>query len=365
MASSVEPTSSCPAPPSPWRTAVAWIVTAAGALALWKGAAVLLLFFAGVLGALFLLCLATFLSRWTGGRVRIALTTVFVVFIAGLGFAVWAAAPALSEQAGQLREQLKASGEKIDEWIRDNAGNLPIDRVEDIGEQLAVENGVWSRVAGIFSTTVGAIGGAGLILVIAVFLAYDGDRYTGGLLRLVPPARRRRAAEVLAALNFTLTRWLLAQLCSMAFLGLSTWLVLWLLDVPLALLLATLTGLLTFVPYLGPFIAMIPIVLVAFVESPTLALYVAIAYLVVQNIESNLFMPLVYQKTVRMPPALTLGSQVLAGALFGLPGFMLATPLAAVVMVAVRMLYVQDVLGDDLRRPVVERRALGEPPAVI
>lgn len=360
------PVHSPPSPigPGPWRTAVAWVVTVAAALALWKGAAVLLLFFAGILGAVLLLCLARFVSRWTGGNVRIALTVVLLVVVSGFGAGLWAAAPALMEQAGELREQLKSSGEKLDRWIRDNASNLPIDSVSDVGEQLA-ENGIWSRIAGIFSTTLGAVGGAGLILFIAIFLAYDSDRYVGGFLRLVPLARRRRAAEVLAALNSTLSRWLVAQLCSMIFLGVSTWLVLWLLDVPLALLLATLTGLLTFVPYLGPLIALIPIVLVAFVETPMLAVYAAAAFFVVQNIESNLFMPLVYQKTVRLPPALTLGSQVLAGALFGLPGFMLATPLAAVVMVAVRLMYVQDVLGDDLRRPVAERKDLDEPPAII
>lgn len=330
---------------------MAFVTVAATALLLWKVAAVLLLVFSGLLGAVLLLYVARWLSRWTGGRVRIAVTVVLLVTISTGVALAWLAAPAVVAQTGQLREQLQSGFENVDAWLRQRSGDLPVDDLGDVIERM-VQADTWSRIAGIFSTTLGVVSAAAISFMIAVFVAYDSDRYRTGVLRLIPPAQRRRAQEVLTAIYDAISRWLLAQLCSMAFLGLTTWLVLWLLGVPLALALAVLTGILTFVPYLGPLIALVPIVLIAFAEGPMLALYAALAFFVVQNIEGNLFMPFIYQKTNRLPPALTLATQILFGAMFGLPGFIVATPLAVVALVAAQRLYVEDTLGDDLSRPV-------------
>jgi predicted PurR-regulated permease PerM len=82
-------------------------------------------------------------------------------------------------------------------------------------------------------------------------------------------------------------------------------------------------------------------------------------YFVIQNIEANVIMPLVFQRLVHLPPALTIAVQILMGTLAGVIGVVLATPLLAVVTVLVRTLYVEDVLRDDLDRP-----ALPEEPAL-
>ena len=91
----------------------------------------------------------------------------------------------------------------------------------------------------------------------------------------------------------------------------------------------------------------IPAILLAFIESPTKALYVLILYIVVQLIESNLITPMIDRETVELPPALTIISQLALGVLIGGLGLVLATPLLAVIMVLVQMVYIQDVLGDS------------------
>jgi predicted PurR-regulated permease PerM len=77
-----------------------------------------------------------------------------------------------------------------------------------------------------------------------------------------------------------------------------------------------------------------------------LALYVAILYFVVQQLESSILTPLVQERTVKLPPALTLFAVLAFGLLFGVLGAILATPLAAVLLVLVKMLY----LGGTLER---------------
>jgi len=136
----------------------------------------------------------------------------------------------------------------------------------------------------------------------------------------------------------------------MAATGVLTGLGLWLLGIPLALTLALLAAVLTFVPYVGAIVSAIPALLLGLVHSPTMVLYVAILYVIVQLVEGYLLTPLIQQETVALPPALTIASLVLFGALFGPLGLMLGTPLAAVGLVLVRMAYVEDVLeqGDVL-----------------
>lgn len=117
--------------------------------------------------------------------------------------------------------------------------------------------------------------------------------------------------------------------------------------VPLPVALGVLAGLFDFIPIIGPLFSAIPAVLLAFLIGPWHALYVVLLYLLVNTvIESHLLVPLIQRYTVSLPPALTVLALVLMGALFGFLGVLLAIPLAATLLVLVKMAYVQDVLGD-------------------
>ena len=114
----------------------------------------------------------------------------------------------------------------------------------------------------------------------------------------------------------------------------------------MALVLGLIAGLLSFIPNIGPVLAVIPALLLASLEGGRTVLYVAGLYLFVQALESYVFTPFMQQRIVSIPPALTIGVQLLFGLLAGTLGLLLATPLAALGMVLVRMLYVEDLLGD-------------------
>jgi len=316
---------------------------------LWLAAQVLLLIFASILLAVVLRIGADFFVRFTRMPARWALSMVIVLSLGGLGLGVWVAAPRVAEQVFDLRENLHQSIDELRErWAESANGGDVFGQVED-GLGATGFPSVWERAPGIFSSAIGAMSGLIIFLIIGVFLAYSPQLYVSGLLRLIPLRRRARACEVITALGVSIRGWLMGQIISMALLFFSTWLMLWLLGIPLAFILALLTGVLTFVPYLGPIIAFVPIVLVAFIQSPSLALYVTILYLIIQNLEANVIMPLVFQRTVDLPPVLTIAGQLVLGSLLGVAGFILATPLTAAGMVIVRMLYVQDALGDNLQ----------------
>ena len=185
-----------------------------------------------------------------------------------------------------------------------------------------------------------------LLVVVGIYLAADPGLYFRGTLRLLPRAIRPRASAALSSAAATLRKWLGGQLMAMLLVGVLTFIGLALLDIPLALSLATIAGLLEFVPFLGPIIAAIPAVLIAFTHEPATGLYVAVLYFGIQQLEGYVLMPLVQRWAVALPPALGALSVVVFAVIFGLPGALFAVPLAIVVMVLVDELYVEhDLLG--------------------
>lgn len=330
-------------------------------LALWYAAHALLMAFAGVLLAILLRAPADWLSARTGLAERWCLVMVLVVLLSavvGFGFVV---APQISAQFQQLAQKLPQSIQHVQDELERSAWGAWLLNLVPSPEQLQ-DGGGGFHPGGMASSAVQTLFDILVLLFVTLFLALNPRLYSNGLLRLVPREQRPRAAEVLGATGYTLRWWLVGTLIRMVAVGVMTFAGLWLLGVPLALVLAVLAFLLDFVPYFGPIIAAIPAILLGFTEGPQQALYVAALYFVVQQIESLLISPLLYERTVYLPPVVTILAQVVLFSMLGALGIVLATPLAAVGLVWVKMLYVEQVLGDSIRTPDEEVRADEVPP---
>ena len=128
--------------------------------------------------------------------------------------------------------------------------------------------------------------------------------------------------------------------------GLGTSIVLWMLGVPLAFTLGIITGLLSFIPTIGGFIALLLSMLVALSQGPATVVWVIVLYAVLQFVESNVITPLIQQHQTAVPPPVLLTSQLMMGVLTGFLGVIVSTPLVASLIVLVREVYLVDVLGD-------------------
>lgn len=327
----------------------------AAALTARATAPILLLFFAGILMAIILDMCGRCLRRVLPMPQALAISIVLLVLAGLLTLLIALTAPAIAAETAALATQLEASMAGLLGWVETHTGGrMLVDQLERLQASLSEGSALWQRAAGIFSTTLGALTGLLVVMIIGIFIAYRPGLYAGSFIKLIPVSQRDRAAEVLESMGSTLRAWILGQLVSMAVLAASTWVMLTLLGIPLALILALITGVMTFVPYIGPFFALVPILLLAFMKSPATALYALLLFMTVQNLEGNVLMPIVFQKTVHIPPALGVISQILFGAILGVPGIILATPLMAVAIQFVKMVYVEDVLGD---RPDAEPSA--------
>jgi predicted PurR-regulated permease PerM len=198
----------------------------------------------------------------------------------------------------------------------------------------------------VFSTTIAALTGLILVTFLTIFFASDPGVYTRGVLHLVPHAHRGRATEVLDTMGRSLRSWLAARSIAMITIGVVVTAVMALLRVRAAVALGVIAGLLELVPVFGPIIGAIPAIALGFVDSPQKALAVLIAFVVIQQLEGNVLIPLLLQKAVEVPPALSLIGIASLGVVLGVLGVVIAEPLVAIILVAVKMLYIEPEVGD-------------------
>ncbi|MGP9799115.1 AI-2E family transporter [Halomonas sp. 86] len=320
---------------------------AALALILWKLVGLLILIFGAVVGACVLQsCMAPLLNR--GVPRWLSLLIVLVVLCGGLGFMSWGFGAQIAAEMESLTTMLPEAWEQLRERLEDSQLAPLIDNaVENAG---SIMQGGVSQVGMIVVSMGGSIINLFVLIVGMVYFAAQPDLYRRGLLLLAPVKSRPRLGEALDASGKALRYWLGGQLVAMTVTGVLVGISMWLLGVPAPLGLGLVAGLLDFVPLVGPIAAAIPALLLAYTVSPETALFVLMAYVIIQQIEGNILQPLVQQRAVSLPPALLLFALLASSTLFGLPGVILAAPLAVVLFVMVNRLYVVHE-DDDKKEP--------------
>ena len=188
-----------------------------------------------------------------------------------------------------------------------------------------------------------------LVLVGAIFIASDPSVYRRGLLHLVPRRAEDTTAAALDDASRGLSGWMVGQAVSSLVVAVLTWAGLALLGVPASGGLGLIAGLLDVIPMIGPIIAGVPAVLLAFTVSPATALWTIGLFLIVQQLQGNFLQPMIQKQAVDVPPAVLLFAVVAAGTLFGFLGVLLAAPLTVVVYVMVQRIYVRTLLGKDIK----------------
>jgi predicted PurR-regulated permease PerM len=331
---------------SAWRYILVTLGLIIGAIVAWMTAGMLLLFFAGILLATFLRGLTDWLRTRTGLPDRWSLTIVIASLVALGSLTGWLLAPEIREQTQRLMTEIPRASAHLQTLFEQYPWGKTLFKTS-----ANLQETIWRLPQGLASSVTGLLTGLIVVIFVALYLAAEPKRYLEGLLRLAPQRRRARLRAILVQSGITLQRWLMGQLCLMAINAIVTSVGLSLLGVPMAVSLGILSGLLNFIPNFGPIIAAIPAVLLALVVSPILAAQVALFYFVYQMLDGYVLTPLVQQRAVDLPPALTIIVQVIFGALLGGMGVTFAVPLVAVALVVIKMAYVEDVLRENTTLP--------------
>jgi predicted PurR-regulated permease PerM len=252
------------------------------------------------------------------------------------------AGPGLAEQATNLRDLLTSQAHSIqDRFAGTSWGRLVLQYVpESLGGQRegglpGLPSGFAGSIAGLLGSVFGLFGTLAVVVITAIYLAATPQTYVDGLLRLVKEEHRPKTRALCGAAGQALWHWSLGQAIDMLVVGLLSGLGLWFIGVPMPLALGVVAGLTNFVPYIGAIAGAVPAVIIAFSAGPTQGYETIALFLAVQGFEGNVLAPLIQNRTVELPPGLTILSQTVFGAVLGLAGLIFATPLcAAIVAVA-------------------------------
>jgi predicted PurR-regulated permease PerM len=342
----------------------------------------------GFFGVLLGIVLAAGVDRLERLRIPRGIGAVLILLLffgalTGVGFL---AAPQISSQMSEVRRQLPQSIDKLERWIQQRGGGVAAlvksaadttlgagtekadtsrrqgaqgrDTTAQSGQQVDLRKSLNQQLAAaaknffaFFSSTVAVLGGVIIMLFIAIFVAVDPGMYHRGLMHLFPHSARGRAGEVLSATATTLRRWLLMQMIGMLMIGVVTTIALTLLGIKGAIALGIIAAILEFIPYVGPILSAVPAVGMALLDGPEKVVYVLLAYTAIQQLEGVVLQPLLMKEGLELPPVMTILGQALFSLVFGFLGLLLAVPLMASVLVPVKLLYVRDVVGDDVTVP--------------
>jgi predicted PurR-regulated permease PerM len=324
------------------RTLIVFILIAVAAF-LWRLSGTVLLVFAAILIAVILRALATTLERYVRIPHAISFYLALLLVIGGTVGTGFFFGAALRGQIGEVIEQLpdliEAAAAQI--GIADPFGEIEAQLDDGTGTNII------GRAAGFGFSVAGVFVDVFIVIIAAIYLAYNPRLYRRGLLSLFPPSNRRRIDKALLMAGHALKMWFVGQLITMTAVGVMSGLAFWWLELPMPVALGLIAGLTNFIPFVGPIIGSIPAVVFALNISFETMLWTIAAVTIVQQIESNLLVPIIQRRAVALPPALALFAIIAFGVIFGFLGVLLAVPLAVAAMVLIQQLWVKGVVESN------------------
>ncbi len=305
-----------------------------------------LLVFAGIFFSVLLNFASNWIVRKTPLKYGLVLFLILLFMTGILYLIIILIGPSMVEQVQDMTETLPRSLQNLrDKITQTSIGQSLFEELPtDLGALLENREEVMSRIVGSFSTTIGAIANFFIIIVTGIFLASSPGIYTKGFIRLFPVNFRPRLREVMNKTQHSLSLWMMAKLISMLVVGIFTAIGLEILGMPMPYALALIAALFSFIPNIGPYLALAPAILIALMQGGNMFIYVLILYFGIQIVESYLITPMIEKKMVHLPPALTLFWMVLLGVVTGILGLIMATPILAALIVIINELYVKDYL---------------------
>lgn len=318
------------------------------AVIIWRVADVLMIGFGGIVLAALLRGLAMPLAAKFGIRVRWAVLLVVAVLGVLACAMTWSFGQLVTREVTELGQQLPAAMQKLQATLeRTDTGRALVLSIR----QSTGDSKMLSSIGGAATVFVGGLVDFILILFLSIYFAVDSRMYRDCAVRLLPPRWHVRVRLAMDDAGDALQRWLLGQALAMITVGFLIGIGLAIVGVPLAFALGVLAAIFEFVPVLGPILFSIPGLLLAFTKGPETMLYAFIVYLVVQQFEGNILIPLLQRWVVKLPPVVGLLAIFGGGALLGVTGIIFATPLAVVAMRLVKHLYVEDTLENGVLSP--------------
>jgi len=266
----------------------------------------------------------------------VSILLIYLIILAIFSLVIALLIPPMSEQVGQLAKNLPDYYEKIAlgfNNLSDGSGSVPSTLPEAL---TGLSSNLAEATSGVFTTLTGLFGGlisfiSVLVVVFYLVVQENGIKYY--FKYFLPKKYQDKIINLVDKIQAKLGWWLRGQIILCLMVGLAVYLGLTILGVKYALLLGIVAALTEIIPYIGPFIGAVPGVFIAFSDSFTKVLLVALVYFIVQQLENSVLVPKVMQKSVGLDAVIVMVAILIGGSLGGVIGALLAVPVAVIIEV--------------------------------
>lgn len=271
---------------------------------------------------------------------------IFVVIIALVVWGVTTLIPIIQEQTLSIIKNWPVYWESVvtqaDALVRSDVFSQFQEQLTDINQNIMstiskqATNVVNSTVTGIGSV-VGAVTNIFVALITMPFILFyllkDGRDLPYHMMKFIPTKMRLNTYNLLSQINTQISQYIRGQLLVAFFVALMFWIGFAIVGLEYAVTLAVMAGFLNLIPYLGSFLAMVPVVIIAFVTSPVMLVKVLIVFAIEQTIEGRVIQPQILGSNLDIHPVTIIVVLLTSGKLFGIPGVILGIPGYAVLKV--------------------------------
>ncbi len=265
---------------------------------------------------------------------------LYIIIFALLAVSLILIIPPFVEQITQLSTNFGDVSTSISQWIG---------KAVAIGQQYGLAEGVQTSlqslqgninglIGNVFSTISGIVGGVAalvIVMVLAFYIVIEEDAWRRVFRRVAPDEYQPYLTQLFGKMQTKMGMWLRGQLLLMLVIGIASYIGLLILGMPYALVLALFAGLMEMVPYAGPTISAIPMVLIGFSDSPLKALMVLLLCIIIQQVENNILVPKIMQKVTGLNPIVSIVALLIGFKVGGVAGAALSIPIATLVSVFV------------------------------
>ncbi len=176
-----------------------------------------------------------------------------------------------------------------------------------------------------------------VVPVVSMYMLGEAEMLKRFFVGMLPASSRRHAVDIIAELDSAVGGWIRGQIIVAIVVGILVTVMLLILHVPYAWLIGTIAGIVDVIPYLGAFAGAIPGVVLALISNGVVnAVEVTVGFVIINQLEGHLLSPRIISQTVGVTPLTVIFALIIGGELFGLPGLIIAVPVAGVLRVIVR-----------------------------
>jgi predicted PurR-regulated permease PerM len=264
-----------------------------------------------------------------------------------LALVIYLLIPPFVDQTNEFVDDVPSITHNLEDLYADVTGQKSSevgDKVQNFVERYTDEpDKLIGPLTSIGLNVAGILGALVLILITAYYMAIRPDPLVNGLVRLAPPPRREHVRFVLGRIRQSWIGWMEGVVIDMVVTGVMLYVALTIVGLDFAIFFAVLSALLVVVPYFGAIAGAIPPVLFALTDSPGKAIVVLGAYILVQQLESNVTIPIIMAQRVRLHPAVIAIGVLVVGQLFGFVGLFVAVPIMSMIIIAVEEFWVKPI----------------------